>query len=256
MNTFPPLLRKPSRRACLRLLPTLPVLLALPATAARTRITGSGRAASEARDVGEFEAIAVAGPFDVQVRPASREALRISADDNLLPLVETVVENGRQGRTLKIRLRDGQGSIQPQSPLRVDVDVRRLSGLHLAGSGDVRVERLDTPALQATVAGSGTLRLDGLAAGTLELKVAGSGEVLASGKAARATVSVAGSGEAKLADLVADEVKVSVAGSGDADVTANQALTVSVAGSGDVRYGGTVQNVRSSVAGSGTVRRR
>lgn len=253
MNTPSPLLHNPSRRACLRV---LPALLALPATAAWARVNGSGRAASEARDVGEFEAITVAGPFDVQVRAASREAVRISADDNLLPLVETVVESGRQGRTLKIRLRDGQGAILPKAPLRVEVDVRRLSGLHLAGSGDVRVERMDTPALQATVSGSGSLRFDGLTAGTLELKVAGSGEVIASGKATRATVAVAGSGDVKLAELAADELKLSVAGSGDADVTANQALSVSIAGSGDVRYGGAVQNVRSSVAGSGTVRRR
>jgi hypothetical protein len=53
-----------------------------------------------------------------------------------------------------------------------------------------------------------------------------------------------------------DDVSVSIAGSGDVKVGAKKTMSVSIAGSGDVEYSGGAQLVKSSVAGSGTVRQR
>jgi hypothetical protein len=57
-------------------------------------------------------------------------------------------------------------------------------------------------------------------------------------------------------DLSCDDASVSIAGSGDTKITAKKTMAVSIAGSGDVEYGGGAQLVKSSVAGSGTVRQR
>ena len=81
-------------------------LLALGSACART--VGSGRVHSESRSVSDFEAIAVSDAIDLKVRQGSQEALTLSADDNLLPLIETVVESREQGRTLVIRVRRGE----------------------------------------------------------------------------------------------------------------------------------------------------
>jgi hypothetical protein len=51
-------------------------------------------------------------------------------------------------------------------------------------------------------------------------------------------------------------VSISIAGSGDAKVSAKKTLAVSIAGSGDVEYSGGAQLVKSSVAGSGSVRQK
>jgi carbon monoxide dehydrogenase subunit G len=222
---------------------------------AAARTVGSGHLQSETRSVADFDAIAVADSIDLVVRQGKQEGLTLDADDNLLPLIETVVENRGQGHTLVIRLRRGE-SITTRQPMRATVDVVQLQRLSLSGSGDAQVAPLKTPALRLSIAGSGDARLESLTAETLEVRVAGSGDVQASGTAGQVKLSIAGSGDVNLASLQADDVTISIAGSGDAQVTANKSLGVSIAGSGDVRWGGQATALRSSIAGSGAVNKR
>lgn len=225
------------------------------APAAQARVVGSGTVATETRNVGDFEAITSIGSFDIVVRQAAKTAVVVQADDNLLPLIETVVEQGKHGRTLVVRTRRGE-SISYRGNVKITVDVVQLAALTSTGSGDVRVESLKTPAFKLTIAGASDARLGGLDTDRFELGISGSGDVVGAGRARQLKISIAGSGDADLGNLVADEVSVSIAGSGDANVTANQSLDVSVAGSGDVRYGGQAAAVKLSAAGSGTIRKR
>lgn len=216
---------------------------------------GSGRAASETRSVSGFEAIAVAGAIDLVVRQTGKESAEVRADDNVVPLVETVVEDTARGRTLLVRLKRGE-SVRTKTDIRVTVDVARLTQLVSAGSGAVLVQGLDTPSLRLVLSGSADATLRELAAGVLDVRVAGSGNVEAAGTAQQVKISIAGSGNVSLASLPADDVKVSIAGSGDAKVVANKALGVSIAGSGDVVYSGSAESIRTSVAGSGRITKR
>jgi hypothetical protein len=223
--------------------------------AAQAATSGSGRIATEQRSVSDFEAISLAGSMDIVVRQGAREGVEVQADDKLLPLIETVVEPGAAGRTLQIRFKRGE-RIYNQGRVRVIVDVIKLGAVATSGSGDVLVEGLKTPAFKLTISGSSDARLNGLVTDTLDVRISGSGDVVASGTARQVSLGIAGSGDANLAGLIADEVQVRIAGSGDANVTANKSLDVSVAGSGDVRYGGSVAAIKSSMAGSGTLSRR
>jgi hypothetical protein len=227
-------------------------LAVLPALAA---VTGSGRVQTENRALAPFEAISVSGPIELDVRQTEQQALSLTGDDNVLPLVETVVEPGRHGPTLLIRLKRGT-SISTGKPIKARIDVVRLTALAAAGSGDVRVGELHTPSLNLSIAGSGDARLQALKTDSLETRIAGSGSVQAQGTAGRAKLSISGSGSIDLMPLVADDVTVSIAGSGDAKVTANKSLKVSIAGSGDVVWSGSAVDVKSSVAGSGHLTRR
>lgn len=217
------------------------------------RVQGSGEIATESRNPGNFDGIALSGSFKVLVRQGGSEAVEIKADKNLLELIETKVVDNSKGRILEIGIKRGYW-LQPSSTPMLTVDVKTLRQIAIAGSGDVKVEALKTPSLDASIAGSGDIVLNDLQAERLGLKVSGSGDVLASGRADSLSVAIAGSGDVKAANLQADEVRVSVAGSGDAQVHAQKQLKVSIAGSGDVRYKGT-PNIDSSVAGSGSVRK-
>lgn len=223
-------------------------------TVAHAAVTGSGTAARETRAPGDFQAIELRGDIDLVVRQSGRTALEVQADDNLLPLVETEVIDGRHGRTLRIGWRRGE-SVRSRSNPVVTVDVAQLRALASSGSGDVRIDALTTPLFSLALAGSGDAKLARLATDELSVSIAGSGDVSASGRTKRLALSIAGSGDVAAQDLAAEEVKVSVAGSGDARVHAERQLTVAIAGSGDVVYSGAAA-VKSSVAGSGSVRKR
>lgn len=220
----------------------------------KAAVTGSGTIASQVRAVADFQAIKVSGPFKVTVRQTGREALELRADDNLLPLLETVVEPAAGIRTLHLRWKRGE-TIRTRTTPSVTIEVAQLTALTSQGSGDIAVEGLKTPRLALSVSGSGDARLADLTTERLDLSVAGSGDVRAAGVADQLKVSVAGSGDIRALDLKAGEVAVSIAGSGDVAVHAEKTLDVSIAGSGDVVYRGGAA-LKSRIAGSGSVTER
>lgn len=218
-------------------------------------VTGSGRMVTEPRSASAFEAVQLEASFKLVLRQATTEAVQVRADDNLLPLIETLVEQRGGRATLVVRWKRNT-SIRNSSDILVSVDAVKVRALAASGSGTIESDAIKTDRISLAVAGSGDVRVKDLGADEVDASIAGSGDVKAGGKAARVKVSIAGSGDADLSGLNADEVKVSIAGSGDANVTAQQALTVSIAGSGDVRYGGAVTAVKTSIVGSGDVRKR
>jgi hypothetical protein len=217
--------------------------------------TGSGNAVTEPRPVSGFQAIALRGAIDLVVRQAGREGVQVRADDNVAPLVQTVVEGSGDARTLRIQFKAGE-SVRTKTPVVVTVDVVKLSAVASSGSGDVRIEALETPALTLSISGSSDARLERLDTEQLSISIAGSGDVQARGRAARLDVSIAGSGDVQARELAAGDVSVSISGSGDASLTAQKTLSVSIAGSGNVEYGGGATLAKHVVAGSGSVRQR
>ena len=234
--------------------PVLLCLSLLPQAVQAAGIRGSGRSATETRTVGEFQAIRLNGSMDLHVRQGATPSVQVQADDNLLPLLETVLESTPNGPTLDLRWKKGTG-IYTRSKVLVTVVTPKLTALTASGSGDIQVEAFNTPALKLSISGSGDARFNGLNTEDLGISIAGSGDVGGSGSATRMTVNIAGSGDVRLAGMKADEVSVTIAGSGDAVVNANKSLDVRIAGSGDVSYTGNA-SVKSKVAGSGSVSKR
>jgi Putative auto-transporter adhesin, head GIN domain len=227
------------------------LLLSATFAAQAATTTGSGQPRTETRAASGFASIAMRGSIDVVVRQAAQESVQVSADDNPLPLLETVVENG----TLRIQWKRGE-SIHAKSKVLVTVDVVKLTALSLSGSGDLAVEPLKTPTLSLSISGSSDATFKQLEAGEFAISISGSGDVTAGGKVGKLDVSIAGSGDVRTRDLAADEVSLSIAGSGDASVTAAKTLSVAIAGSGDVDYGGGALLAKSRIMGSGSIRQR
>lgn len=233
---------------------TLGWIVAL-APAAQAATTGSGKPATEAREASGFAAITMRGDIDVVVRQGAREAVQVSTDDNLLPLLQTVVEGSGDQRSLRIQWKAGE-SVRAKSRTVVTVDVVKLTAVALSGSGDLALGALKTPSLALSISGSSDAKVEQLDAGQLTVSISGSGDVQASGKATKLEISIAGSGDVRTRELAAEDVSVSIAGSGDASVNASKALSVSIAGSGDVEYTGGATLAKARVAGSGSVRQR
>jgi hypothetical protein len=217
------------------------------------RIAGNGDIATEARDTGAFDAVALSGGFNVVIRQGSGNKVEVKADRNLLPYIETKVSDGGKGRTLEIGPKRGVNISSSTNPSFV-IEMPALRAVAVAGSGTVKVEAMKTGGVDAAIAGSGDIRFANLDAERLAMKVSGSGDIVAAGRCGNASVSISGSGDVKAAELAAEDVKVTIAGSGDAQVQATKKLNVSIAGSGDVRYVGSPE-ISSSIAGSGKVRR-
>ena len=213
------------------------------------RITGSGVAKTEARDLGSFRAIVLGVGADLELRQGETEGLSIIGDDNIIPLIETVVDNG----TLKIRWVGKRHFSVHYKKLKIIVNARNIDGLSVAGSGDIHAAKLKTGELRTTIGGSGDITIGNLDATSLNVSLAGSGDLIVAGKVDSLDVSLAGSGDVSAAKLDARIAKISLQGSGDVCVWVRESLTATVAGSGDITYYGKPK-VAGSVAGSGSVR--
>ena len=213
------------------------------------QVQGSGRVKAETRQVSGFKGLALGLPGQVEVRTGSSEGLSIETDDNLLPLIETVVE----GRTLEIRNKKGV-NIKPRS-LKIVVQTRGLESLSLGGSGSIAADRVAGSRMQFDIGGSGRVTVGRLEGESIGVNLGCSGDLKVNeGSARSVSANIGGSGNVDLARVRVDRASVTVAGSGDVTLWVRDSLSTTVAGSGDINYYGDPQ-VSKTTLGSGGPRR-
>ena len=204
--------------------------------------------------VGAFNKLEVAGPYDVTVATGGQPAAQARGAQNLLE--HTVVEV--KNRTLRIYPRKdgrwfGNGFQWRGGKAAFQVTVPMLTGAAVAGSGNIKVDRVQTGEFAGSVAGSGNLGIGQLQVQRLGLEIAGSGAATAAGRAADARYEVAGSGDIDAGGLQVERLKAEIAGSGNIKARATGSAEVDIAGSGDVEVSGGAKCTVSK-AGSGDVR--
>ena len=96
-------------------------------------VSGSGTIKSETRVVPGFTGISLCLDGLVEIRQGGTEGVTIETDDNILPLLETAVENG----TLKIRPATGSTSFRTRK-LKIIVYAKTIDTLAIAGSGSIK----------------------------------------------------------------------------------------------------------------------
>lgn len=236
-----------------------PVAIAVVAAAAAAsagctagRSESGGPAVSRTYQVGSFERIEVAGPYEVDVRTGSGPSVSASGPERSIERMVVEVD----GDTLKVHPKKRGGfrfSWSDRDPVRLAVTVPSLRAAEIAGSGDIRVDRVTGESFEGGVAGSGDLRLGEVKVSRLKMGIAGSGEIRAErGSAGRAEYDIAGSGDIDVGSVTADVASVSIAGSGNVNGNATGTARVEIAGSGNVRLRGGAR-CEVSRAGSGNV---
>jgi hypothetical protein len=209
----------------------------------------SGPRESRAFQVGAFEKIDLAGSSDVIVQVGGAPSVRAEGSKAALDRLDIRVEGG----ALRIGQRKEEWSFgwHNNGHVRIFVTAPSLAGAAIAGSGDIRVDKVGGARFDGSIAGSGDLTVDHLEVGEAAFSIAGSGDVKVAGKAGKASFSTAGSGDMRAGGLDAGTVSVSVMGSGDVQARASQSADVNVMGSGDVQIAGT-KNCNVHKAGSGS----
>lgn len=230
-------------------LATLAAVAALFTALPCAALTGSGHPATEERAVAGFTGIALALPGAVELVQGDAEGATVTADDNVLPHIESVVEGG----VLRLRF-DKTAFWIRNTHIRIVVRARRVESIAVAGSGDVQAKTLEAQRLRVSIAGSGNVKLPALDARELRAHIAGSGDLLAAGHADALEAHLAGSGRLQASKLETRTASLRVAGSGDATAWVRESLKASIAGSGDVRYYGDPA-IDKHVAGSGSLKR-
>lgn len=232
------------------------VIAAAAATAAcgNAAQESAGPTVSRNYQVGNFDRIEVAGPYNVQVRTGSAPSASARGSEKMIERMIVEVKDGklqihpRENGGFNFHWGSGNGHVD------LVVTVPQLAGASIAGSGDISVDHARGDEFEGEVGGSGTITLGTVEVKSLKLSIGGSGDIKASsGTAESLDYSIAGSGGIDTGGLTAQDAKVSIAGSGSAKARATGTAQVSVMGSGDVDISGGAK-CQVDKAGSGDVR--
>jgi hypothetical protein len=215
------------------------------------RVKGNGKTVTIERSVGEYDRVALAGWFDVELVNGNEGELTLVGESNLLDYIKTEVKDGK----LTIKQRKGV-NLRPSNwneGILITVPVESIDGVSLSGSGDiVGKTTLQSNNFKTSISGSGDITLE-VKAKSIDASMSGSGDINLSGRTTDFEVSVSGSGDIRAYDLEADFVDAQVSGSADIKVTANEMLKARVSGSGDISYKGNPKKIDTKSSGSGDI---
>ncbi len=197
------------------------------------RINGSGNVISESRTVSGFDRVQLEIPAKLEIQQGPSEALMISGDDNILPLLSTNVSFGQ----LTIRYKAG-ANVRVTRPIQLTLTVKNLSELQNSSSGNVAVGPLTTGNFHLLLSSSGDVQFENIQAEKITAELTSSGDINISGAANQLDLRVSSSGTFQAGDLRVQEVAVRLTSSGDVTVWAVDTLRTTITSSGDVFYYG------------------
>ncbi|WP_343303755.1 head GIN domain-containing protein [Chitinophaga niabensis] len=227
------------------------MLLLAPAFVSCDEVRGSGNVSKEEHDLSKFSVVEASGSMDVYITKGNASHATIEAEDNILPLIELIEENGRLEVRFKRNVR-----VNTRKQVKVFLTTAQLEAASLSGSGDLEIEsHFETPVpVHLSLSGSGNLNAS-FTAPELNIDLAGSGNLKIKGDTRDLKLNLAGSGDAHLEDLKTETADLDIAGSGDVDLHASRTLKANIVGSGDVNYKGN-PTVTVNKIGSGSVKKQ
>lgn len=191
-------------------------------------LAGSGKLQKQKRDVGSFNSISAAGALDIEIVCQEAQSIEIEGDDNVLPLITTVVSNN------VLHIANSRG-YSVSHPITIRISVPDLAAITASGAGNIDVSGLKNEKFQISANGAPTIKASG-ATNVLNIDAKGA-----------ATINTH--------RLRAAQVVVDAKGVSNVEVYASGQLDATVAGPSHVIYAGDAA-VNKTVHGPGSVEKK
>jgi hypothetical protein len=200
-------------------------------------------AAAEDRDVGAFNSIHVASGIHATVSIGARGPVRVAADKDVLPFVETRVEDG----TLHVGFKP-HSSLHSTGEVTVSAQTPELRAVAASGGADVKATMSKTSEAGLNASGGGELHVRGVDARTLVAKASGGGVLQVAGHAEMLELSLSGGSHFDGRDFETRDVQVQGSGGAVAELRATGNVRGSLSGGSEMHVRG---GARASVSTSG-----
>lgn len=197
------------------------------------RVTGSGNVITENRPVNGVQRVRLEIPANLDIQQGSAEALTVSGEDNLLPLLLTDASGGQ----LVIKFKP-YTSVRPTQPLEIKLTIENLDELAVSSSGNVTVHPLMTSDFHLGLYSSGNVEIEGIQADQIKADLSSSGDILIKGSARQLDLNISSSGSFQADDLQVQDAEVRLSSSGEATIWVIENLDVNISSSGNVNYYG------------------
>jgi len=219
------------------------ISLTVVSACANTLITGNHQVTKQNRAVSSFDEIEVTGGFEIVLTQSDKESLNIEADNNLLELIETKVNNN----VLYISTKNDV-EINHYKKMTINLSVKSLRKMRVSGAIDLSTtNQLKTDLLKINISGAANINVD-IATKILDVDVSGAGNINFQGQSTDVRMDLSGAGKVSSLKLVADNFIIDVSGVGAAKVYAKEKLNVNISGIGSVSYAGNPKKIVSDIS--------
>ncbi|MBK8944389.1 MAG: DUF2807 domain-containing protein [Ignavibacteriae bacterium] len=192
-------------------------------------IKGSGNSVTEERKLDYVSRIEIDGNFNIEIASGEVSSLKIEAEDNIIPLIETKVDDEK----LTIKMKE---KITNLREIRIKISTHDLVELESEGKSNINIKGLNTD--------------------DFELSSDGEGEITIEGKVDYLNVTMDGEGKLLAKDLLSKNATVNLYGDGKAEVNARKLLKAKVKGSGSVDYYGDPEEISIDTSKGGAVNKK
>jgi len=192
-------------------------------------VRGSGKVKTENRDLANFTELSVGGAFTVNIVSGKEPSFKISAEENLLPLISTSV----RGSTLNIKTKK---NISPRKEILIEITTKELNEVECSGANNINIRGVNTDNFTIGLSGAGNIKVEG--------------------ETDRVHARISGAGNINAKNLKSKDVFISVSGAASASVFASNFLDASVSGVGSIDYYGYPQKTNTNVSGVGSISRK
>ncbi|MBN1264302.1 MAG: DUF2807 domain-containing protein [Anaerolineales bacterium] len=215
-------------------------------------IRGSGSVEEEIRPVGEFNTVELHTIADVFIQFSDSFLVRVKAEDNLLPYIQTRVESN----SLIIDLKEGTTLI-PQEPILVYVSLPSLIEIRSSSTGDMTIDPFSTENFTASLSSTGDVRMEGLQAESVNLRTSSAGDItilslrtnlleahlsstgditIQEGTTQWQSIRISSTGDYKAANLLSSDAELVLSSTGNAVIQVSDTLKARLSGTGDLAY--------------------
>jgi hypothetical protein len=225
------------------------ILSLLPLLNSCKKVSGSGDIVTETRAVTGFHGVSLSMEADVAFLDDSVYEVKISAQQNIIDVIETPVE----GTDVVIKLKDNT-VLGKHDPIHVFISGPNISRFTISGSGSISLNNILTGnSISTNISGSGNITGSGIVANDLSTVISGSGNCeFLSGTLNFEHLNISGSGNIKVSAVSSDTCFATISGSGNILVNVAKYLDGTISGSGNIRYYGN-PIINSHISGSGNI---
>ncbi|MCB0744472.1 MAG: DUF2807 domain-containing protein [Ignavibacteriae bacterium] len=192
-------------------------------------IKGSGNVTTEERTIDYVSKVDITGNFSVEINCGETNTLKIEAEDNILPLIETKVEDE------KITIRELE-KLTNLREIKIILSIHTLVELETNGKSNIIAKNINSDELDVSMDGEGEIQLEGKV-DDLNISMDGEGKILAK-------------------DLQSKNAYVIVYGDGKSEIYARKSLKAKVKGEGVIDYYGDPEDLAIDVAKGGAVNKK
>ncbi|MGI8601631.1 MAG: GIN domain-containing protein [Verrucomicrobiales bacterium] len=202
--------------------------IAVIAGCSRPGIKGDGTIKTEERPISEVSTLVVNGAYRVNWS-SGKPALTISTDQNLLPLIKTIVGENR----LRI---ESEENLAPTKGITIVLSTASLTDVQLNGANNLTASQLSGQDLKLEANGASDITVDGSVT-NLEANLSGASKL-----------------NAKF--LQTQTAKLSLTGASFGYITVTDTLNASISGAGALTYSGNPKAVDKNISGAGRIQQR